>query len=245
MIILNYLIKIKMDYKDYFLGKSKLNFWFRGRTDLFYRLLKSQNKKNLKILNIGGGTGDNLEILNNFGEVYIIDIDKRAIDLIPEKLCKEKKVCNACDLSYQSNFFDIVTSFDVFEHINEQDIAIKEIKRVLKPGGGLIFSVPAFQLLYGSHDKALGHKRRYSKKNLKKLLQSFNNLKLNYWNCILFIPMATLRLMKKNAPAKIDNPKPPKIINELLFRILNIENLLIEKSFRFPFGLTIIGYCEK
>jgi len=154
-----------MDYKDYQSGKVKLDFWFRAKNDLIEKLLFNQfpKKKKLKILNLGAGTGSDLEILNNFGEVYVIDVEKKALDLIPDNLCVEKKICDACKLIYKDDFFDLVVSFDVFQHIENDEIAIKEAYRVLKKKGILFFSVPALQKLYSSHDKALEHKRRYSK----------------------------------------------------------------------------------
>jgi len=236
-----------MDYKDYQSGKVKLDFWFRAKNNLIGKLLSREfsKKKKLKILNLGAGTGSDLEILNNFGEVYVIDIEERALDLIPNNLCVEKKVCDACKLIYPDNFFDLVVSFDVFEHIKNHEIAIKEAHRVLKKQGTLLFSVPALQFLYGSHDKALKHERRYSKEELRKLLKKFIRVKLFYWNCILFSPIAFLRILKKRENPKVDNPNFNKFFDEVLFKILVFENFLIQKKIKFLIGISLIGICKK
>ena len=153
-----------MDYKEYENGESaSRHFWHRAKNDLIFRLLSKLKKRNLKILNLGAGTGDDLETLNKFGTVYVTDINENALSLIPNNLCAEKKRCDAQNLTYPNEFFDVVTSFDVFEHIPDDKKAINEVSRVLKKDGHLIFSVPAFQFLYSAHDKALEHKRRYSK----------------------------------------------------------------------------------
>lgn len=155
-----------MDYEDYKRGTKKSNFWFKAKNHLVEEQFRKLKKQNLKILNLGAGTGDDLEVLNKFGKVYVIDINKKELDLIKDNDCVEKKVADACKLPYKNDFFDVVTSFDVFEHIERDDIAVKEVYRVLKKGGSLIFSVPAFQGLYSAHDKALAHFRRYSKKSI-------------------------------------------------------------------------------
>ena len=236
-----------MDYKDYLVGKNESGFWFRAKIDLinilFEKIFKNNSKK-LKILSVGAGTGEELSILNKFGEVYVIDIEKKALDLIKNSLYKEKNVCDACNLSYKNNFFDVVVAFDVLEHIEKDNVAVKEIKRVLKKQGAFIFSVPAFQFLYSSHDKALEHKRRYSKKKLKSLLQIFNKTNFHYWNFFMF-PYALLRLFKKNSSPKIEEGKVSPFLDKFCFNLLIIENFLIKNNFKFPFGVTIFGISKK
>jgi ubiquinone/menaquinone biosynthesis C-methylase UbiE len=233
-----------MDYKDYLSGKSESNFWFRAKRDLITDLLEKnypRHSEKLKILSIGVGTGDELEILNKFGEVYIIDIEKKALELIPNKFYKKKMVCDACNIKYKDNFFDLVVSFDVFEHIKDDKKAISEVHRVLKQKGTLIFSVPAFQFLYGPHDRALNHKRRYSKNKIKKRLERFEQISLDYWNFFLFLPLAIMRILKKNSTPKVENPNLNPLIGALLYKILKLENFLIRKNFKTPFGITIVG----
>lgn len=237
-----------MDYKDYLAGKSESNFWFRSRRDLIDFLLKNylhNLHKKLKILSIGAGTGDELYPLNKFGEIYVIDIEKRALDLIPSGLYKEKKICDARNISYPDGFFDLVVAFDVFEHIKNDKSAVNEAYRVLKKKGTLIFSVPAFQFLYSAHDKALGHKRRYSKNKLKILLKKFNKIKIFYWNFILFLPIVIIRLIRKSSKPKVDNPKLSPFIDKILYKIFKLENFLIKKNFKTLFGITIFGVYTK
>ena len=235
-----------MDYKDYQAGQISTSFWFKGKNNLIDILMSKISKKGekLKILNIGAGTSDDLKILNKYGDNYLIDINKNALNL-NKYLCIEKRVADAHKLPYQDDFFDIVVSFDVFEHMSNDNKVILEVHRVLKKGGRLVFIVPAFNFLFSSHDKALGHKRRYNKKMLKELLKKFKNLKLYYWNSLLFLPMALIRLMKRNSKPKIDHLKLPKSINSFLYFLLNIEGRFIKYEIPLPFGLSIIGFCQK
>lgn len=236
-----------MDYQDYQAGQTPSIFWFKAKINLLEILLKKYSKpgeKN-KILNLGCGTGDDIEALNNYGDVYLVDVNQKTLDLIPVNLCQQKVLADACSLPFADNSFDQVVLLDVFEHIANDNQAAKEIYRVLKPGGGLIFSVPAFQTLFSGHDRALNHQRRYSKKTLGYLLADFKNLKLNYWNCVFFLPSAIVRLVKNKAEAKVDNLKLPKIIDWFFLLFLKLENQLIKRGIPLPVGLTIVGYCQK
>lgn len=238
-----------MDYKDYERGHSEEGFWFRAKHELIKTMLSNtptkKSKSAPKILNIGAGIGDDLKIINKFGEVYVVDIDKRAIKLVPKKLCYEKKVGDACKLPYKDNTFDMVLLYDVLEHIKNHKKAISEIHRVLKKGGFFLFAVPAFQSIYSKHDVALGHERRYSKKQLKKLLRKFNKVQLNYWNGFLFPGVAIFRIIKRSSKPSVDKLNAPKIVQDLLFAVLNSENRLLKHGISLPFGLSLIGKCKK
>lgn len=236
-----------MDYKDLQAGQIKENFWFKAKNDLINVLMEKtcKNKKQLKILNIGAGTGDDLEILKKFGKNYIIDIDKNALSIVDDKLCEEKRVADACDLPYKNNSFDVIVSFDVFEHIKNDQKAVNEAYRVLKKNGILIFSVPAFQFLFSSHDKALCHQKRYSKKNIKNLLSQFSDSKIFFWNSLLFIPISIVRLSRKKSKPEIDQINLPSWINKLFYKLLLLDNFLIKKDISMFIGLSIVGFCRK
>lgn len=240
-----------MDYKDFQAGHHNSDHcWVKARGELIeilaQRALYESAPGRLKILNLGAGTGDDLKILNKFGDNYVIDISNNALSLVvDDKLCVEKKVADACKLPYQDGFFDAVVSFDVFEHIENDNKAINEVYRVLKSDGVLIFTVPAFQFLYSSHDKALEHFRRYSKQSVTKLMLPFSTLKLFYWNSILFIPLSILRILKKKSKPQVDSSTLPSPINNLFYKLLTVDNFLIGRLKSMPLGLSIVGWCRK
>jgi ubiquinone/menaquinone biosynthesis C-methylase UbiE len=236
-----------MDYKDLQAGNSSDYFWFKGKTDLIHTFMKKKckGKTDLKILNIGVGTGDDLKMLNHFGKNYCIDVDEQALNYIDPSLCEEKRTADACALPYEDNMFDVVISCDCFEHINDDKKAVSEVHRVLKPGGILLFTVPAFQSLYSSHDKALLHFRRYNKRTIRETMAPFSSKKFYFWNTLLFPPAALTRIIRKNAEPKVDNPQMGKFMNSILYRILKVDNFLIGKNISLPAGLSLVGYCYK
>jgi len=208
-------------------------------------LMKRLKRKDLKILNIGAGIGINLDILNKFGEVYIIDINQQALDMIPVNLYKEKKICDVTNLLYPDNYFDVICSFDVFEHVRDDFKAISEVYRALKKDGFLLFTVPAFQFLFSAHDKALCHFRRYNKRSIQNLLIRFKNIKIIYWNTVLFFAILPLRILKKKSEPRTDYFDLPIFIETFFTKLLSFENHLIEKGVKLPIGLSIVGYCRK
>lgn len=234
-----------MDYNDLTGGAVSDFFWFKGKRGLIDALLtRLGTGRNLKILNLGAGTGDDLTVIKRFGEVYVVDIEQKALDLIPQELVAEKKLCDACALCYPDGFFDMVVAFDVLEHIEKDTLAVSEIYRVLKPGGAFAFTVPAFNFLYSAHDRSVRHVRRYSKKNIMNLVSVFNRMRLGYWMCTLFLPAALQRVLKRNEKnshfATLPGP-----INVVFHLILRMENLMIRLGIPLPFGLTIFGIYRK
>lgn len=236
-----------MDYKDIQAGYTEESFWFKAKQGLIEVLMEKgcKNKSGLRILNVGAGTGNDLKTLNKFGDTFVIDIDENAISMIDNKLCVDKKNADVCKLPYKDDFFDVVVSFDVFEHIENDKKAIKEIYRVLKRNGVLIFTVPAFQFLFSSHDKALSHRKRYNKASIGELMKSFKKRKIFYWNSILFLPMVIGRLLKKKSKPKVDYIRLPTLINSLFFRLLSMDNFLIKRGLSMPVGLSIAGFSYK
>ncbi|MEW6606347.1 MAG: class I SAM-dependent methyltransferase [bacterium] len=236
-----------MDYREYQIGVTKDFFWHKGKIQLINILIdKLKSKRCLRILNVGAGTGDDLPIVSRWGKVYVIDIDSDVLKIIPQEFVFEKKVCNACQISYPDAFFDLVLAFDVLEHIEDDKLAINEIYRTLKPGGFFILTVPAFNFLYSSHDRALKHFRRYNIKTLKNNLLNFRCVELGYWGFLLFLPVAVQRILKRNNfNSKIHFIKLPKFINNIFYSLLKMENYFIKHRIPLPVGMTIYGIYRK
>jgi len=238
-----------MDYKDIKAGATQDYFWFKGKKELIKLLLKKSRlpkDQKLKILVVGAGTGEDLSIIKDFGDLYVIDIDKNALNMVPDQLVKEKIIGDICRKDYKSNSFDLICAFDVIEHIKDDQKIADKLYHLLKTSGKIIITVPAFNFLYSAHDKYLKHFRRYNINRLKKLFNKFKIIKTGYFMFFLFIPVCFQRLCSKRSNKVNSGIVPlPKMINAFFYFILKIELLLLKLGLRFPFGLTIWSIYKK
>jgi SAM-dependent methyltransferase len=233
---------------------EEANWWYAGRRDLVMKVAaRADNgllETPLRILDAGCGTGINLKCLQILGDVYGLDISKNAL-IFSRIRGLHSLICGSVDkLPLKNELFDLVLALDVIEHMDEDVSAVRELNRVLKPGGRLIITVPAFQFLWTSHDLAVHHKRRYTRSGLLNILRlsGFEIEKATYWNFFLFFPVAMVRLSKKvrrsgNA-MQTDLAELPPLLNGLLQRLISIENAIL-KRFDLPVGISVMCMCRK
>lgn len=249
-----------MDYKDYKIQKQKNvnfeHFWHKARKKLIFNLLNFVfvNYSNDRIiLDIGAGTGTEIKEIKKFGNVTAFDINEKALK-IAKNLGHKIILGDIEKYNLKSNVYDCVCCFDILEHLDKDTKVIKKIHSSLKKDGYLIFTVPSYQALFGQHDMALEHKRRYSKKEINNKLKKigFEIIKIGYWNSILFPLIAFFRLIKiiiykifNIKKCQTESRPVNKYINDLFYFILNLENKAFKKKNSFPFGLSIYGIAKK
>ena len=160
--------------------------WFVGRRALIARLLETtrprlQSQTPLQLVDVGCGTGANLPMLRRAvapdGEVYGLDFSPLALqwartegDLGALNGRVHLSQGDALALPLRDECADVVTMLDVLEHLSDDARALSEVRRILRPGGALVLSVPAYQHLWSAHDEALHHFRRYEKSGLSRVL---------------------------------------------------------------------------
>ena len=234
--------------------------WFVARRHLITTLLDGYYalEGKLRVLDIGCGTGAMLDDLAPFGDVT-------GADFAPEALafCRERGAGNGTNykltradvrcLPFQSNSFDVVTAMDIIEHIDDDKAASREILRVLKPGGRLFVTVPAFPSLWSEHDEALHHYRRYTAPHLKDVFQrvGFAVPRLSYTVTSLFPLIWTYRQLSKrfskkrpDAEKKADLVEFTGPINSALMLLSQWETRLVQRV-NLPFGVTVVCVAQK
>jgi SAM-dependent methyltransferase len=241
-------------YFDVYYVMERNHWWFTARMEILKDqvagLIKDDRK--LKILNIGVATGLTTKMLENFGDVTSLEYDKDCCEFLKKVVEIEVVNGSMTDLPFEDNTFDLVCAFDVIEHIDEDSKAVAEARRVLKEKGSFIFTVPAYQFLWSSHDDVNHHMRRYTKAGFTKLLLD-QGLKINYstyFNSILFLPIAAFRLIanvfkkfkgKEQLPkSDFENVKSEGFVNDVLYRIFLIEKPLLNRSIKLPFGVSCL-----
>tara|TARA_B110000971_G_scaffold75653_1_gene77714 strand:+ start:19415 stop:20185 length:771 start_codon:yes stop_codon:yes gene_type:complete len=249
-------------YIDYY-DLERKHWWFTARLDILESILtnkilkKDKRKGPLNILNVGVATGATTEMLSKYGTVTSLEYDKDCCKFLFEKTGIKAINASVTDMPFQDHSYDLVCAFDVIEHVEDDNLAIHEINRVLKIGGNTFTTVPAFQTLWGDHDVLNHHFRRYKKRNYNDLF-SANNIETNYlnhFNFWLFIPIAIVRIFARviktgrntTTITSTDNEgiNSNQIVGKLLKAVFNSEKYLINNGIKLPFGVSIIHIGQK
>ena len=157
--------------------------WFAGKIELHSILLELICKKGRNIiLNVGCGTGEDLEIISKFGKTIAMDISKETLSKVVQSDTIQLIRGDAENLPFREDVFDIVLMLDVIEHLENDEKSVQQVFTVMNGGGHLIISVPAIPLLFSGHDVGLGHLRRYTKKAFLDLVNNRFIIKRTSWS---------------------------------------------------------------
>jgi SAM-dependent methyltransferase len=220
--------------------------WFRSRRNAICNLLEPLDlSRDAAILEIGCSSGPLLLALRAAGyrKVKGIDTSQKAVDRARQRDLIDVEVMDGAKLGFADGSFDVVIASDVLEHIENDQRAVEEWKRVLSPGGTLLIFVPALKFLWSRHDEVNQHFRRYSAAKLRAVIQNAGLLveRTSYWNFLLTFPGLALALFRRALSAAISNQNTgdlvrlPKIINEMLYRLVWTENQAL-RLMDFPLG---------
>lgn len=226
------------------------HWWFRGRRKLITDHLKPLGLTHqAPILEIGTGTGSNLRLLKELGYTNVIGIDlnDKAIHYCWEKGLGTVEKGDVCDLPFGDNHFRLILATDILEHVDDNR-ALCELSRVLLPGGFIIITVPAFQVLWGLQDEVSHHKRRYRQSEIEYKVHKTGLTVINsfYFNTILFFPIWIARQIIRLTGIKLDSEN--QLNNQLLNRVLEaifLFDVRIAPWIRPPFGVSIMVVATK
>lgn len=207
---------------------------------------KIQNPKS-KILDVGCGTGANLEMLKQFGEAEGVDVSDDALEFCHRKGLKVHKGL-AEELPFEDESFEVVTALDVVEHLDDDVAGLREMYRVLKKGGKTLIFVPAFMWLWGVQDDVSNHRIRYTKKQVVERLEKagFEIERATYANITFFAPILAGRTLMKLTGVKPESENNINVsaLNGVLSKIFSAEKFWLHK-FNFPFGVSIVVVAKK
>ncbi|MBI1863454.1 class I SAM-dependent methyltransferase, partial [Candidatus Microgenomates bacterium] len=180
------------EYQNMF-DNENIHFFYVANHTIFVHLLSRylNPKKKYEILDAGCGTGLFAQKMKRFGRVSGIDYHPEAVRLSKKRGIKAVRG-DISHLPYKANTFDVVTCIDVICHQSiKNDVSfLKELKRVLKPGGLLMLRVAAHPWLMSHHDRYVMTRERYTKLHLKESFENagFSIQKLSYMDAMLFVP---------------------------------------------------------
>lgn len=231
---------------------EKYYWWFVGRRNIIARVLnKYFSGKQLRILDWGCGPGGNFKLLEQYGQVLGVDASDESVSA-----CRRKgitAVLKAEDLSeFRPNTaYDLITNFDVLEHISDDVGFLRGVRELLTPGGHMMVTVPAYQFLWGRLDEVVGHKRRYTRKEIVRKFNQcgFSVVMASYFNFFIspaFVAYRMIEKLKRNTKRSLSGSvvEFPALVNWLFAKIVFLEALLIP-HINLPFGTSIIVLAKK
>jgi SAM-dependent methyltransferase len=220
------------------------HWWYKARREVLAALIRRLAPLPPKgqILEIGCGTGHNLPMLSGFGHVDALELDDAARDLAEKRLGRKIMRAPLPEIAdVPDRHYDLVGAFDVIEHIDDDHAAVASIATKLKPGGKFVMTVPAHSWMWSAHDVVNHHKRRYSKRSLKALIEGspLRLERVGYFNSLLF-PAAVAERMVSKARGRedIDLKLPVAPLNKALERTFAQERHLIGRV-PLPIGLSL------
>ena len=241
---------------EFFQNLAKLegqNFWFRARNKLIVATLLKFFPNAKKFFEIGCGTG---LVLSGIKQACP-QLDLRGSEIFCKGLEYASERLNKVELFQMdarripfSNEFDVIGAFDVLEHIVEDQLVLGEMHKALRPGGGLIVTVPQHQFLWGPADDHACHVRRYSAAEIKEKLErgGFILERLTSFVSFLFPLMVASRLWQKRSKGDFNELAELQISgwkNAVLEKVLDFERWLIRRGLNFPFGGSLLVVAKK
>ncbi len=238
-----------------FAGIERRHWWFQGRRKVVASVLRDslEDGRAYRILDVGCGTGEMTDMLREFGSVTALDTSPDAIRYCNLRFGDQVDV-RLGDVSGgvpPLEGVEIVTAFDVLEHLDDDVAALGRLHAALAPRGVLVVTVPAFQFLWGPHDVINEHRRRYTHRALRRRLETagFDVERISYFNALLFPLVAAVRLLRRLPGRRPLEPRsdftmPPGPLNRVLEALFSWEGRLL-KVCSLPVGVSILAVCRK
>lgn len=227
------------------------HWWFVGRRMIIRRVISSLPLPlSPRILDAGCGTGGNLPVWAEFGEVTGMELDDYAAAI--SRARGLGPIYNGSlpdDMPFSTQSFDLVLLLDVLEHIESDCESLRAINSLLAPQGYVVLTVPAFPFLWSEHDEQHHHKRRYVSSNLEQVIREagLRLVYLTYFNTWLFPVVAAVRLAPRRSPSKQvahDMQLPGPLVNRVLQAVFSSERHLVGRV-RLPFGVSMLAIARK
>ena len=224
------------------------HWWYTGRrkilTEFVEEICRQVTDRRPKILDVGCGTGANLLMLSQYGDAEGVDVSEDALAFCRERGLDKVRLGAGEELPYEDGTFDLVTALDVVEHMDDDLAGLREMRRVLRPGGRVLLFVPTFMFLWGLQDDVSNHRRRYRLPELRRVLEQagFEIERTTYANITFFMPILLVRKLMRLTGIKTESENTITVsaLNGVLGSVFGAESWFL-KHMNLPFGVS--GLC--
>jgi len=248
-------------YEDLYV-KEQDYWWHVGKRAIVYSLLNkylpcNKSREERRALDLGCGAGLNLDHLSEYAQPVGTDFSEEALKFCRARGHKLIAKADAALLPFPDREFDIITALDVIEHLDDDLVALRELKRTMRKGGLLIISVPAYPGLWSYWDDILGHRRRYTVSAMREVVEKsgLRVRKVSYSNSLILAPTVAVRFVKSlrhkaaerngfGAEPETDFMPVPGPVNDLLIKYYMWEARTLKRR-RLPFGLSVVCVAQR
>lgn len=243
------------NYESIYHDEEERNWWFVGRRAAVKDMIRRyQIPKDARIIDIGCAGGALLVELQKMGyqNVYALDYSAEAIELCKKRGIEHAYQMDGHDPQFPENTFDLIIASDSLEHLEDDNKALRNWYKILKPGGKVFIYVPAYEFLWSEHDEVNFHYRRYTRSNLSAKVKAtgFKILKAGYWNNLILLPTMVVRLLSKLKPKRKKEEMKSDLlqlfdpVNNVLTSWLKMENS-VNNVLHLPFGVSTYVIVSK
>ena len=228
------------------LAADERHWWYRGRRRVLRAELdRLELPRPWRILDAGCGSGRTMEELQSYGDVSGVDLSPTAVQAARDRGFEDVRRGSLDALPWPDATFDVVACLDVVEHVADDRRALAELRRVVRPGGSLVVTVPAYPALWSHHDVVNRHYRRYRAGSLREaaLGAGWRPVRDTHFNSALLAPAAAVRLTRRRH-TRSELELTPASLDGLLEVPLRVEAGLLSRGVRLPAGLSLLAVFE-
>ena len=234
------------------LEADEYHWWYRGRRQIIRAELdRLPLPAGARVLDAGCGSGRTLQDLQAYGEVSGIELSELAAEHARGRELGKVHVGRVEELPWEDRAFDLVTCLDVLEHTPDDIAALRELRRVTKPGGWLLLTVPAYPALWSTHDVVNHHYRRYTRRALRRAAvgATWRVDRLTSFNSLLLPAAAAVRVSQRyrlrNHNDHVSELRVgPHWLNGALEQPLRIEAAVLRRGYTLGAGLSLLAVLE-
>ena len=224
------------------------HWWYTSRSELLRTVMSPYVETSGRILDVGSADGPSVGWLRG-GQQTSVDIDVRGLG--PGGVC-----ASATALPFADATFDVVTAFDVIEHVEPERLIVDELSRVLRPGGRLLVSVPAYNWAWSDHDTVNGHHRRYTRPRLVAALErsGLEVERATYAFAAVFPFFAAERLLRRarasmtGGPTSPEDvvtlPDTPEVVDRTMSRLTRLDRRWLARR-DLPWGSSVLAAATR